>query len=211
MERRTQLPHDVLREFAERINSYLNDGVVPELAGLVVGFCWPYKAEFDTRFAIRKVRELGARCALPVVVKKGHPLEFREWWPGAPMVPGVYDIPVPDGTARVELDAVFVPMNAFDGEGFRLGYGGGFFDRTLAAISPQPIAIGIAYSQFRLSSIRPNEHDRPMDLIVTEMGIHQRKNGTLQDIEPEQCRRALRELISERGFPRNQEVDAGAT
>ena len=204
MERRTKLPDQVRREYADCINEHLNAAVIPEVAGLVVGFCWPYKSEFDVRFAIRELRNRGSRAALPVVVGKGRPLEFHEWWPGAPMVPGVYDIPIPDGTSRLDPDVVFVPMNAFDQNGYRLGYGGGFFDRTLASISPQPIAIGIAHDEFRLPTIRPNKYDLPMDIIVTETGVHERTDDGLQRVASDQCRTALRHLIEIRKLPRDQ-------
>lgn len=204
IERRTKLPERLQRDHAAAINAHLNAGVVDALAGLVVGFCWPYKSEFDIRFAIRKIREHGSRTALPKVVKKAHPLEFHEWWPGVSMVPGVYDIPVPDGTSRLLPDALFVPMNAFDDDGFRLGYGGGFFDRTLASISPQPIAIAIAYEEFRLPTIRPNQYDLPMDIIVTEAGLYSRSGGRLRSIEPAACLRELSRLVQERSFPRRQ-------
>src|SRR5436853_862715 len=77
----------------ERIGELLFGGFrVPEET--VVGFCWPYKGEFDARFVVRRWRDAGAVAALPAVVEKKGPLEFRKWWPGAPMKPGVYDIPV---------------------------------------------------------------------------------------------------------------------
>lgn len=204
MNSRTRLPEQVQRKYAERINGYLNAGIIPALADLVVGFCWPYKSEFDTRFAIRKIRDRGARAALPIVIGKELPLAFHEWWPGAAMKSGVYDIPVPDGTPRLDPDVVFVPMNAFDDAGFRLGYGGGFFDRTLASIVPQPVAIGIVYEQFRLATIRPNQHDLPMDFIITETGIHVRRQSRLQLLEPDAACQALRDLIVERGLPRER-------
>src|SRR5919202_3542481 len=120
---------------------------VPQEA--VIGFCWPYKGEFDARFAVRRWREQGACAALPEVVEKKGPLRFSKWWPGAPMRPGVYDIPVPDGTEVLAPDVAIVPMNAFDERGYRLGYGGGFFDRTLAACERRVIAIGVSYEILR--------------------------------------------------------------
>ena len=111
----------------------------------IVGYCWPYKGEFDARFAVRRWRERGAIAALPAVVdQRRRRCKFRKWWPGAPMKPGVYDIPVPDGTEIVVPDVAIVPMNAFDARGYRLGYGGGYFDRTLAACGRRMVAIGVA-------------------------------------------------------------------
>ncbi len=177
----------------------------PLLAGMTVGFCWPFKNEFDARFVIRKLREQGARAALPVVVAKATPLQFRAWWPGAPMAKGVYDIPIPDGTPLVVPDAAIVPMNGFDGQGYRLGYGGGYFDRTLDATAPQPLAIGVAYEFAGLPTIRPQPHDVPMDFVVTEAGIYVAKNAELTRISASACNERARELCSQRGLPRRRE------
>ncbi|MFN7088186.1 MAG: 5-formyltetrahydrofolate cyclo-ligase, partial [Burkholderiales bacterium] len=117
----------------------------PAIPGMVAGFCWPYKGEFDARFVIRRWREQGVIAALPEVAAKGEPLRFRKWWPGAALAPGVYDIPVPVGTDVVVPDVALVPMNGFDEQGFRLGYGGGFFDRTLAAHDRRMLAIGVGF------------------------------------------------------------------
>ena len=133
--RRVALDSTRRRELNVAISAHIEAGFAL-LAGMTVGFCWPFKGEFDARFAIRNFRSRGAAAALPVVVAKAVPLQFRAWWPGAPMTSGVYDIPVPDGTALVVPDAAIVPMNGFDAQGYRLGYGGGYFDRTLAATLP---------------------------------------------------------------------------
>jgi len=82
------------------ITRHLIDGF-PQLAGLTVGIYWPFQGEFDPRFALQHFRSLGTMAALPEVVKKGEPLQFRQWWPGVAMTTGAYDIPVPDGTAVV--------------------------------------------------------------------------------------------------------------
>jgi 5-formyltetrahydrofolate cyclo-ligase len=144
----------------------------PLLQQMTVGFYWPFKSEFDPRFAIHHWRVRGARAALPLVVEKFAPLQFREWWPGAPMTTGVYDLPFPDGTAVVTPQALLIPPVGFDAHGFRLGYGGGYFDRTLATMIPQPLKIGVAYELSRMPTVRPQPHDVPMDFIVTEAGVH---------------------------------------
>jgi hypothetical protein len=95
------------------------------------------------------------------------------------MTKGVYDIPVTDGTALVVPDAAIVPMNGFDAQGYRLGYGGGYFDRTLDSIAPPPLAIGVAFEFAGLPTIRPQPHDVPMDFIVTEAGIYVAKDANL--------------------------------
>jgi len=152
------------------ITRHLIDGF-PQLAGLTVGIYWPFQGEFDPRFALQHFRSLGTMAALPEVVKKGEPLQFRQWWPGVAMTTGAYDIPVPDGTAVVVPQALIMPPVGFDAAGFRLGYGGGFYDRTLAHINPPPLTIGVAYELSRVETIRPQEFDRAMDYVVTERGI----------------------------------------
>lgn len=185
----------------ECITRYLLSGFdVPRET--IVGCCWPYKGEFDARFAVRTWRERGATAALPEVVNNQSPLQFRKWWPGAPMKPGVYDIPVPEGTEVVTPDVAIVPMNAFDAKGFRLGYGGGFFDSTLAACEGRMIAIGVSYEMLRLATIHPQPHDIPMDIVVTEAGIYSAGGGELEPIEPERCREQFKQLLSERRLPR---------
>lgn len=175
--RRTAVPADTLHEWNEAITKSLVAGF-PMLADMTIGFCWPFKSEFDARFAIRRFRDAGATAALPAVVEKKGPLQFRKWWPGAPMKPGVYDIPIPDGTEIVLPDAAIVPMNGFDEQSYRLGYGGGYFDRTLAARRPRPVAIGVGLQAARLESIYPQPHDIPMDVMVTEDGVQFTREAT---------------------------------
>jgi 5-formyltetrahydrofolate cyclo-ligase len=91
----------------------------PVPAGAIVGFCWPYKGEFDARFAVRHWCERGAIAALPEVVEKARPMQFRKWWPGAPMTKGVYGMPVPAGTEALLPDTASIPMNGFDEQGYR--------------------------------------------------------------------------------------------
>ncbi len=146
--------------------------MLPAPQKTVIGFCWPFKAEFDARHAVHHWRGQGAVAALPEVTGKGQALRFSQWWPGARMKRGVYDIPVPDGTPDVLPDIAIVPMNAFDGRGFRLGYGGGYFDRTLAALERRVVAIGVTWDACRVTSIFPQAHDIAMDLVVTEAGIY---------------------------------------
>jgi len=198
---RTAVPHERWRAWNTAITGFIEAGF-PLLAGMTVGFCWPFKSEFDARFAIRHFRDRGARAALPAVVEKAAPLQFRTWWPGAPMTPGVYDIPVPDGTALVVPDAAIVPMIGFDAQGYRLGYGGGYFDRTLGAAHPRPLAIGVAFELGRLQTISPQPHDIPMDFVVTETGLHAVIDACLTRVEPDACRTLAQRICDERGLPR---------
>jgi 5,10-methenyltetrahydrofolate synthetase len=138
------------------------------LAGAVLGLYWPVKAEFDARPLSEQLRGRGWQLALPAVVDKRGPLEYRLWQPGMAMESGVYDIPVPERREVVTPDVVLAPLVGFDAENYRLGYGGGHFDRTLAALAPQPFAIGIGFEMQRLDSVKPRLYDIPMDVIVTE-------------------------------------------
>ncbi|WP_299817124.1 5-formyltetrahydrofolate cyclo-ligase [uncultured Jannaschia sp.] len=110
------------------------------------------------------------RICVPVVTAKGAPLRFREWWPGCPLEKGVFGVMVPvDGGWRVP-DLLIVPMVGFDDAGGRLGYGGGFYDRTLAGL-PQAMAIGFALEAQRLDPVPRGAHDMELPLIVTEAGV----------------------------------------
>ncbi|MBD0272135.1 MAG: 5-formyltetrahydrofolate cyclo-ligase [Acetobacteraceae bacterium] len=141
---------------------------LPAPGRLRVGFYWPFKGEYDPRALARSLHGRGARLCLPVVVERARPLAFREWWPGMRMAPGVWGIPVPAEGESVMPEVLLVPLLGFDGSGYRLGYGGGYYDRTLAAMPIKPLAIGIGYEPLRLATIHPRPHDVPMDLIVTE-------------------------------------------
>ena len=171
------------------------------LAGMTVGLCWPYRGEFDARPFVRDLRRRGARAGLPVVIAKGSPLEFREWWPGVAMINGVYDLPVPDGTVLVRPDALLIPAVGIGGAGDRLGYGGGFFDRTLALLEPRPIAVAVAFELSRIPTTEPQPHDVLMDFVVTEAGIEARAAGGLERVGAEECSRRLAALAAERGLP----------
>ena len=199
--RRAALPAAQRREWSAAISACV-ESCFPLLAEMTIGFCWPYQGEFDARFAIRYFRSRGATAALPAVMGKANPLQFRKWWPGAPMTRGVYDIPVPDGTAPVAPDAAIVPMIGFDEQGYRLGYGGGYFDRTLAAAAPRPLALGVSFEFARLPTIYPQPHDIAMDFVVTEAGVHAVSNARLEPITPEECRERAQHLCAERGLPR---------
>lgn len=164
-------------QLRNRIDANL-ERAFPGLAQSLVAFCWPIQNEYDARFLAHRLREQGAKTALPVVVKYAQPLIFRLWKPGDELARGVYDIPYPPSGESVVPDVALVPMNGFDANGYRLGYGGGFFDRTLAALrtgdSARPVAIGVTYEMARIQTIRPQTYDIPMDYVVTERGVYQR-------------------------------------
>jgi 5-formyltetrahydrofolate cyclo-ligase len=177
------------------IDALLEAGFGP-VSGSTVGFCWPFAAEPEPRFAVRRWREAGSRACLPVVVAARHPLEFREWWPGAPMATGVYDIPYPNGTEILAPEVCLVPVNGFDAAGYRLGYGGGFFDRTLAAMPLRPLCIGLGYETARLATIHPQPHDIAFDFIVTEAGIHERRDSRLHAVAAADAAERVRQHLA---------------
>ena len=199
--RRESTPEATRHAWNEAITQHLLAGFdVPSEA--IVGYCWPYRGEFDARHAVRRWRDRGATAALPEVVESKAPLQFRKWWPGAPMRAGVYDIPVPDGTEIVVPDVAIVPMNGYDGRGYRLGYGGGFFDRTLAALGRRVVAVGVSYDVLRLRTIYPQPHDLPMDFVITESGIHSAGGQDLALLQPADARQRFEDLLASRGLPR---------
>lgn len=144
----------------------------------VFAFCWPIKHEPDVRALVAAWTARGARATLPVVVEPDEPLAFREWQPAARLVPDRYGIPTPAAGAWLVPELILLPLNGFDDAGYRLGYGGGFFDRTLAALSPRPLAVGVGFEINRLASIRPESHDQRLDWIVTEAGAFRTDAGT---------------------------------
>ncbi|MBX9811238.1 MAG: 5-formyltetrahydrofolate cyclo-ligase [Burkholderiales bacterium] len=205
--RRATIGQEQRGPWNERVTELLWRGF-PITAGMVVGFCWPFKGEFDARFVIRRWREQGATAALPEVVAKGEPLQFRKWWPGAPMTPGVYDIPVPAGTDILIPDIAIVPMNGFDEGGYRLGYGGGYFDRTLAAFDRRILAVGVSFEMLRLPTIYPQVHDVPMDFVVTEAAVHASEGGKLIPLAAEQSRSRAARILQSRRLPRSGALSA---
>jgi 5,10-methenyltetrahydrofolate synthetase len=146
----------------------------PGLAHCRLAFCWPIKGEYDARHLARTLRSRGALTALPVVQAPKQPLIFREWHPGIELAIGPLDIPYPKDSAEVVPDAVLLPMNGWDPAGYRLGYGAGFFDRTLANLAKRPVVIGVTYEMAKLDTIHPQPWDIPMDFVVTERGVYRR-------------------------------------
>jgi 5-formyltetrahydrofolate cyclo-ligase len=134
----------------------------------VLGIYWPIRGEIDVRTLAAAHHDAGGRVVLPAVIETGAPVEFRSWRPGAPMGRDLWKIPVPRERALLRPDALLVPLVGFDGEGYRLGYGGGYYDRTLAALVPRPFCVGLGFDFGQLPSIVPQPHDIRMDVIVTE-------------------------------------------
>lgn len=170
---RVALPAATLDAWRRRMDRSLEHSF-PGLAHSRLAFCWPIKGEYDARHIARSLRERGALTALPVVVAPKTPLIFREWHPGVRLVNGPLDIPYPVDSAEIVPDVVLLPMNGWDRMGYRLGYGAGFFDRTLAAAAKKPVVIGVSYELARMDTIHPQSWDIPVDYLVTERGVYRR-------------------------------------
>lgn len=163
-------------DHARRI-SLLLDELIGDPAGLVVSAYWPFRGEPNLRPWLRKLRARGGATALPVVVAKKAPLVFRLWRHGDRLARGVWNIPIPADGEEVQPDIVIAPVVGFDTGCYRLGYGGGFFDRTLARLPASTIAIGVGYAQAAIATIEPQPFDIPLHHIVTESDIKTRQTA----------------------------------
>jgi 5-formyltetrahydrofolate cyclo-ligase len=173
---RLQMPVADRQRASQQIASGLDAAwrVAGRLApGTVVSAYWPLRGEPDLRPWLGALHEQGLTCVLPVVVEKNAPLEFRRWSPGCAMVKGFWDIPVPADPAPYTPQLLVSPVVGFDARCYRLGYGGGYFDRTLAYLDSQQQAfqvMGVGYAQAKIETIHPLPHDIPLHGIVTEEG-----------------------------------------
>lgn len=144
---------------------------IPLDPGAVIAGYWPLENEIDTRPLLRRLVATDHKVVLPVVIASGHPLKFREWTPDARMHPGPYGIDVPpEDAAELEPDLVITPLLAFDREGWRLGYGGGFYDRTLRKLRGlgDVLAVGVGYAAQRIDIVPHDGLDEQLDWVVTE-------------------------------------------
>jgi 5,10-methenyltetrahydrofolate synthetase len=179
---RSALSAETLADLRSRIDHHL-ERAFPDLVHGILAFCWPYKNEYDARHVAASLRRRGARTALPVVIAPKTPLIFREWHPGVKLAEGPLGIPYPEASPDVLPDHVLLPMLGWDAEGYRLGYGGGFFDRTLAAMEKRPLVIGVSYESAYLRTIYPQPYDIPVDFVVTERGVHRREPQGLKFLD----------------------------
>lgn len=172
---RLDLTADARAAAAQAIATHLDALIakcVGDPSGCVVSGYWPIKAEPDLRFWMESLDARGARMALPVVEIPATPLVFRAWHPGMRMERGHWNISVPPEDApRLVPEVALAPLVGWDGAGYRLGYGGGYFDRTLAALAPKPLVIGVGLHSARIATIFPQPHDVRLDAIVTEAGL----------------------------------------
>ena len=140
--------------------------------GAVLSGYWPIKGEPDLRPALAEFHRAGVIIALPVVETRAAPLVFRRWTPETRMVRSDWNIPVPPLGAEVLVPTfVLAPCLGWDNACYRLGWGGGYFDRTLAGLAPRPLTVGVALAAAGLPTIYPQPHDIPLDLILTEDGV----------------------------------------
>jgi 5-formyltetrahydrofolate cyclo-ligase len=167
--KRLALSVDERRRHTAAIARHLTDAL-SDVQGRAVGVYWPFRGEPNLRSWMEQIHAGGAQCALPVVVERQAPLVFRSWRPGAPLTSGIWNIPVPADGIDVLPDIVVSPVVGFDPDGYRLGYGGGFYDRTLAAMARRPLAIGVGFALSAVATIHPLPHDIPMQFIITEHG-----------------------------------------
>jgi 5-formyltetrahydrofolate cyclo-ligase len=139
-----------------------------------IGAYWPIKGEFDALPALYRWSEADPerRIGLPVMDRQTKRLSFHVWFPGCPMEEDAYGIPKPKGTEAFAPQLLLVPCVGFGPGGLRLGYGGGFYDRTLAALEPAPCTVGVGYGHGFVPWLEPEPHDVPLDAILTEDGVH---------------------------------------
>lgn len=145
----------------------------------VIGAYWPIKGEFDPLPALHRWKEDGElleqpqprRIGLPVVNKQHKTMTFHAWYPGCPMEEDVYGIPKPKDTEVIVPTLLFAPCVGYGPGGFRLGYGGGFYDRMLAALQPKPFTVGLSFSMGFIPDFEPQAHDMPLDAILNDNGV----------------------------------------
>jgi 5-formyltetrahydrofolate cyclo-ligase len=145
----------------------------------VIAGYWPIRGEFDPLPALHRWQEAGLtqrpeltrKIAIPVTDRASMTLTFHAWFPGCPMQQDAFDIPKPLDTEQLTPSLVLVPCVGYGPRGLRLGYGGGFFDRTLAALSPRPTTVGLCFSHGYLSALEAEPHDVPLDVIITDQGV----------------------------------------
>ncbi len=169
IEARRALPLTERHRVGEAIAARLAQ--LEELSGAprCVGFYWPIRGEADLRPFISTLLERGFSAALPVVVEKNAPVEFHRYTAETRLTrQSVWGIPIPAERDLVQPDVLLIPLVGVDEACYRLGYGGGYYDRTLASLALQPFAVGVGYELGRLETIHPQPHDIPMDVVITE-------------------------------------------
>jgi 5-formyltetrahydrofolate cyclo-ligase len=165
---RSALPMQYRADQAVLIAEALEEIVAASgIARPTVSTYWPIRGEPDLRPWMHALIQSGKRVALPVAVELAQPLVFRDWRPDARMARGLWGIPYPADGEVIVPNVVIAPVVGYDRQCYRLGYGGGFFDRTLAQFDPKPLTIGVGYPGAELHTIYPQPHDIAMDWVLT--------------------------------------------
>ncbi|CAN5539698.1 5-formyltetrahydrofolate cyclo-ligase [soil metagenome] len=141
-----------------------------------IGAYWPIKGEFDPLPAVYRWTEGAAdgvvrQVGLPVVDKVAGSLTFHAWYPGCPTELDAYDIPKPKGTEQFVPTMLLLPCLGYGPAGVRLGYGGGFYERTIKSLQPRPLTVGLAYAHSFQPLLRAEPEGLPMDVVITEDGV----------------------------------------
>ena len=170
-----------VREIAWRADPHAGDALkhhlieaLPMPPGIAISGYWPLEGEIDVRPALAHYHHEGHPIGLPVVIGRNAPLIFRRWHPEDEMIQGSFRVMTPPaGAPDVVPTILLVPLLAFDPEGYRLGYGGGFYDRTLAKLRGEAhaVAVGVAYAAQEVPFVPRGSFDQPLDFIVTERAV----------------------------------------
>lgn len=158
-------------EAAHAVSRYFFDTIALHQSEVVAGY-WRIRDELDCQPILVRLMDSLQPVVLPVVLGPGQGLELRVWEQGASLYPSGFGTLAPSELApQAEPDVVLVPLLGFDNSGTRLGYGGGYYDRTLAGMSKKPRLIGLAFAAQELEAIPREDHDIPLDAVVTEAGV----------------------------------------
>jgi 5-formyltetrahydrofolate cyclo-ligase len=176
IEQRLRLPDRLQR--VERLQQIMRVWLIGR-PDAVIGAYWPIKGEFDPLPALHRWKEDGElmdqsqrrKIGLPVVDKVTKTMQFHTWYPGCPMEEDAYGIPKPKDTEVITPTLLFVACVGYAPGGYRLGYGGGFYDRTLATLSPRPFTVGLGFGTNFLPDFQPESHDLPLDAILNDKGV----------------------------------------
>ncbi|WP_127753963.1 5-formyltetrahydrofolate cyclo-ligase [Devosia sp. 1566] len=171
--RRAALPAGERAQAAESVTQLFFSEPRFGLAQVIAGY-WPLVDELDCRPILLRLLDDGRTVVLPAIVRPHGPLQMRVWEPDAPLYPAGFGTLAPSELApHAHPDLVLVPLLGFDGLGTRLGYGGGYYDRSFAEREGRPLMVGVAYSVQEFDAIPRDEHDIALDAVITETGIRQ--------------------------------------
>lgn len=170
---RASLPTSERAEAAQAVTKLFFENAVPH-AGDVIATYWPIRDELDCQPIMVRLIEADIKIVLPAVTGPNDPLDLRVWEPDAPLYAAGFGTLAPSPLApRAEPDVVLLPLLGFDASGTRLGYGSGYYDRTLASLHKKPKLIGLAFAVQELPLIPREPHDMPLDAVITEAGMRQ--------------------------------------